>query len=189
MSKLTFPETRNRDVIALRENEIRSSCGVAGENSYSLFDSSAAAPDFERSSARTILVVEDEEIVLRSTAEVLQANGYNVFFATQGSEAIKICRNVARLDLLLADLVMPGVDGCEVARVITSLFPEIRVILMTGYSERYLDKGLSLKTQTYLRKPFSAVTLLECVRETLRNHERRLRGRRCGLPRDNYRVG
>jgi two-component system, cell cycle sensor histidine kinase and response regulator CckA len=92
-----------------------------------------AAPALETG---TVLVVEDQEDVRRLAAEVLRRSGYHVLEASTGAEALEIVRSYGgRLDLLLTDVVMPGMSGQELARQLAPLRPELPVLLMSGYTE------------------------------------------------------
>lgn len=131
-----------------------------------------AAGAFDESTEVAILVVEDEKVVLKATSEVLQSSGYRLFCASDGAKALALCSELSRLDLLLVDLVMPGIDGGELARQVKLRFPQIRVLLMTGYHEQYEVEESSGNAEGCLRKPFSAGTLLIEVRKILESYAR-----------------
>jgi len=123
---------------------------------------------------KTILLVEDEAFVREATAEALQSAGYTVLIARSGEEAIESYRRRAQpVDLLLADVVMPGMSGYELAAEFLVLCPSAPVLLMSGYVD---ELGLSTSSlycktyvdcKTYLGKPFSISSLLNKVREAL----------------------
>jgi two-component system, cell cycle sensor histidine kinase and response regulator CckA len=117
--------------------------------------------------AETILLVEDEALVRKVTAEVLEAAGYLLVIARSAVEALDAYRRCGPVDLLLADVVMPGMSGRELATQIESLYPRPRVLLMSGYTEQLAWCELSPYGKTYLAKPFSMHTLLRRVREVL----------------------
>jgi two-component system, cell cycle sensor histidine kinase and response regulator CckA len=116
----------------------------------------------------TILLVEDEGFVRKVTAEVLESAGYRLLVARSGAEALDAYRRLsAPIDLLLADVVMPGMSGRDLAAEFESLRPRIRVLLMSGYAGQLARCHLSPYSKTYLAKPFSVHVLLRKVREVL----------------------
>jgi CheY-like chemotaxis protein len=116
----------------------------------------------------TILLVEDESFVRKVTAEVLESAGYKLVIARSAAEALEAHRRLSTpIDLLLADVVMPGMSGCDLAAEFQSLRPRIRVLLMSGYTVQLAWCHLSPYAKTYLAKPFSERVLLRKVREVL----------------------
>jgi two-component system, cell cycle sensor histidine kinase and response regulator CckA len=116
----------------------------------------------------TILLVEDEAFVRKVTAEVLESAGYRLVIAGSAIEALKACVGCFRpLDLVFADVVMPGMSGRELAVEIASFYPRARVLLMSGYAEQLTGGELSRYGEECLAKPFSIRTLLSRVREVL----------------------
>jgi two-component system, cell cycle sensor histidine kinase and response regulator CckA len=116
----------------------------------------------------TILLVEDELFVRRVTAEVLEAAGYRLVIARSGAEALNACRKSSQpFDLLLADVVMPGMSGRELADEYEGLCPHARVLLMSGYAGQLEKRRMPLHRNAYLAKPFSVSELLRKVREAL----------------------
>ena len=118
--------------------------------------------------AQTILLVEDEAFVRKATAEALQSAGYSVVIATSASVALEAYSKRSRpVDLLLSDVVMPGMSGRDLAAEFTILCPRARVLLMTGYAHELALCELPPDCKMYLRKPFSVTVLLRKVREAL----------------------
>jgi two-component system cell cycle sensor histidine kinase/response regulator CckA len=116
----------------------------------------------------TILLVEDEAFVREVTAEVLESAGYKLVIARTAAEALEVHRGrSAAVDLLLADVVMPGMSGRELATEFERLYPGARVLLMSGYAEQLALCGSSPSGKTYLAKPFCVRILLQRVREVL----------------------
>jgi CheY-like chemotaxis protein len=114
----------------------------------------------------TILLVEDEGFVRGVTAEVLESAGYQLLIARSGAEALDSYRQFSKpVDLLLADIVMPGMSGHDLAAEFESLCPYARVLLMSGDAGQLAEVFPSGKT--CLAKPFSARILLKQVREIL----------------------
>ncbi len=117
----------------------------------------------------TVLLVEDEPNLRRMACQYLQMQGYKVLEAADGAAAVHICvAHNGSIDLLLTDVVMPGMNGRELAKRIVSLRPATKVLYMTGYAENAivhngtLDPGINL-----LQKPFNLQSLKLKVREVL----------------------
>ncbi len=116
----------------------------------------------------TILLVEDEAFVRKVTAEVLESAGYRVVIARGAAEALEAYRGrPGPPDLLLADVVMPGMSGRELATELESFYPRTRVLLMSGYAEQLVRCESSPYGHEYLAKPFSIGMLLRRVRAVL----------------------
>jgi CheY-like chemotaxis protein len=117
----------------------------------------------------TVLVVEDDEGVLDYVAEVLQSLDYRVMRASSGPNALKYLGNPAlKVDMLLTDVVMPGMNGRALAEEARRLRPKIKVLFMTGYSQNAivhqgrLDPGVQL-----IQKPLSQAQLATKIRDLL----------------------
>jgi CheY-like chemotaxis protein len=115
-----------------------------------------------------VLVVDDEPEVRKLVAAMLVRNGYRVISADSGENAIRLFKNNPDTDLLLTDVVAPGMSGPMIADQIASLKPDIKVLFMSGYDgtqvvQRYVvEKGYSL-----LIKPFTMEQLERKVRAVL----------------------
>ncbi len=119
----------------------------------------AAAPG----ASRRILVVDDEADVRALTAEMLEEDGHVVLVAADGAEALRVLEE-RPVDLLLADYVMPGMNGVELMRRAVQARPGLRVMLVTGYAELGGTEGMAgLRTEQVLRKPFRSGELLRRV--------------------------
>lgn len=128
--------------------------------------SSALACEWERKD--TILVVEDEAFVRKATGEALESAGYRVLAAESAVQAIKIRREYSEpVNLLLADIIMPGINGHDLANDFRLLYPDVRILLMSGYAAQLTLPEISPYRKEYLAKPFSIPTLLKRVREVL----------------------
>jgi len=116
----------------------------------------------------TILLVEDEESVRAVARHVLQRHGYAVIETARSEDALALADGTQAVDLLLTDIVMPGVGGRALAAQFTARRPGTRVLFMSGYPaaaigrHQMLERGLA-----FLQKPFSAAALAEKVREVL----------------------
>jgi len=100
-----------------------------------------------------ILIVDDEEIVRESYKLALSKAGYEVCAVSNGHDALQACRT-GHFDLMLADIRLPDMDGLEVARVVVGEFPEIGVVVITGYpSPESLERARRLGVVDYVEKP------------------------------------
>jgi two-component system cell cycle sensor histidine kinase/response regulator CckA len=117
----------------------------------------------------TILLVEDEVSLRRVTRLQLENSGYRVLESTSPSNAIEIAKTVeGTIDLLLTDVVMPGISGPEVATRVRQIRPETKVLYVTGYSEAIADDSRLLGSAWVLQKPFTQEELVRKIREVLR---------------------
>lgn len=119
-----------------------------------------------RETGGTILLVEDDESVRRVARRILEARGYDIIEAANGPDALAICETRRDpIDLLLTDVVMPEMDGRELARLVRRLRPELRGVLsMSGYPKVAAGDAPRLSgDEALLRKPFTAEELLESV--------------------------
>lgn len=119
--------------------------------------------------SETILVVEDEGEVRKLAVEILRRQKYKVLEAAQGEAALLICEEYkAPIHLLLTDVVMPGLNGPDLARRMKYLYPGLKVIFMSGYSDKGIFQRGILDPETgLLQKPFSLESLTGKVREVL----------------------
>jgi nitrogen-specific signal transduction histidine kinase len=121
--------------------------------------------------AETILLVEDEGDLRRPLAEILENRGYLVLSAASGAEAMDLAtRHAGPIHLLVTDVVMPGMSGQELARLLTPLRAETKVIFTTGYPEDVVAEESLLGDGPYhfLKKPFSSQALMVLMQEVLR---------------------
>jgi CheY-like chemotaxis protein len=120
-------------------------------------------------SRKTVLVVEDEAGVRELMRDLLEANGYNVLAAGNGEDALRLCReHGCGIDLLLTDMVMPGMGGDELAGRMRQARPGLRVVFMSGHAvEAPAAYGGRPASDTFLQKPFSPAMLGETLREAL----------------------
>jgi PAS domain S-box-containing protein len=117
----------------------------------------------------TILLVEDEDVVRRLVAEILDDAGYAVLEASDGASALEIVRSHGGpLDLLVTDVVMPGMSGPEVAQAVSPLRPSLQVLYMSGYTDSAIvHHGVLAEGTAFLQKPFSSTELTAKVRSLL----------------------
>jgi CheY-like chemotaxis protein len=119
--------------------------------------------------SETILLVEDDETVRKTTEKMLSNLGYTVLLADCGGAAVEAVRRHGRkIDLLLTDIVMPGLDGRSVAEVLTRMIPGVKVIFASGYPIAHLEEiGMLGDEMMLLTKPYSRAQLAAKVREAL----------------------
>ncbi|OGG54796.1 MAG: hypothetical protein A3F84_21795 [Candidatus Handelsmanbacteria bacterium RIFCSPLOWO2_12_FULL_64_10] len=119
----------------------------------------------------TILLVEDEEMVRSLVRAILQGNGYTVLEAASGAEALQV--NAQREDpihLMVTDVMMPHLNGRELAERLKPLRPDMKVLYMSGYTEDEVVRQGALETSAaFLQKPFAPNDLLRKVHETMDN--------------------
>jgi CheY-like chemotaxis protein len=120
-------------------------------------------------SKETILWVDDEEIALEVWSLMLQKLGYTVLQARYGYEALEVFeKNKDRISLVILDMRMPGMDGCEVYDRLKEMKPEIKIIIFSGYIDRYCIDELSKRSfSNYVEKPFKLKELSEKIEEVL----------------------
>jgi two-component system cell cycle sensor histidine kinase/response regulator CckA len=115
----------------------------------------------------TVLLVEDEPMV-RSVAErALTRHGYKVITADNGEEALDILDKGEPIDLLISDVVMPGMDGPTVVREARKSRPDLKILFMSGYAEEQLRKSIDIENVNFLPKPFSVTELAEAARRAV----------------------
>jgi DNA-binding response OmpR family regulator len=114
-----------------------------------------------------VLVVEDQEEVRRLLKAVLEADGFDVLEASGGHAALSLVhRYPDALDLLVTDVIMPGMTGKQVFDSVAILRPDLKVLYISGYSGEVLaDRGILDASVEYLQKPFTPAALLVRVRE------------------------
>jgi two-component system cell cycle sensor histidine kinase/response regulator CckA len=117
----------------------------------------------------TILVVEDQAPVRDSARAALERLGYQVGTAPSADDALRYVREGGELELLLTDVVLPGMNGVALAERVVAERPDVRVLFMSGYtSEACVPEGaLKGKPCAFLHKPFSLDVLARAVRELL----------------------
>jgi CheY-like chemotaxis protein len=117
----------------------------------------------------TILVVEDEPMILKMIRSMLQLHGYVVQTAATPGEAIRLAREGAgTIRLLLTDVIMPEMNGGDLATILVALHPGLKCLFMSGYPDDIVDhRGVLNEDVRFLQKPFSMKDMLEAVRDIL----------------------
>lgn len=110
-----------------------------------------------------ILVVDDEEIMRNLLEKLLTLEGYNILTAVDGQDALEVIAK-EKVDLVVSDMKMPRMDGFELLKNLRNNYPDIGVVIMTGYGDTYTIKdALLLGADEYLSKPFKRLELLSVV--------------------------
>lgn len=117
----------------------------------------------------TILLAEDQDQVKNLISGILREHGYTVLEARNGSEALAIQAQFRNpIQLLLTDIIMPGMSGVELAKAIASQRPHIRTVSITGYTDDVLgERGVLEPGMTLVQKPFTNLDLLSVIRKVL----------------------
>jgi PAS domain S-box-containing protein len=138
--------------------------GAAGE-----VEGPAAVAPAVRGGSEVVLLVEDEDGVRNLTRDVLRDHGYEVIEARHGEEAVEISkRHLERIDILLTDVVMPGMSGRGLADRLSRIQPGLKVLFMSGYAEdAIVQHGVLEPGIDFLLKPFLPNTLAAKIREVL----------------------
>ena len=119
----------------------------------------------------TIFLVEDDPSVRELTLRSLNYFGYRVIVSANGEEALKkFKQNNIHVDLLITDVIMPGMSGKKLVDLIRKKKPGLKVLFMSGYSEDQISKqGVLDKEINFIQKPFAPMDLVKRLREILDN--------------------
>jgi len=128
-----------------------------------------AESSLEAARPRTILIVEDDPAVRKLASLILDAQGYRILAAASGCEALALQADQEQaIDLLITDLVMPGMSGSEVARAFRARTPPLPVLFMSGYADEVVaHEGMHPNDGAFLAKPFTPASLVATVRSVL----------------------
>ena len=126
-------------------------------------------PDAALHGSETILLVEDEDMVRDLARTVLEQHGYTVLEARDGAEALRICEQADQpIHLAVTDVVMPRMDGAELAARLRTLSPDTRILYISGYADHTIVRhGTADPATPFLHKPFTPTALAAKVREVL----------------------
>jgi CheY-like chemotaxis protein len=146
-----FPSAENKEAAEYYEKELVETVTLKGNES--------------------LLIVEDQENLREMMVESLKSYGYRVNAAPNGAEALgKFQQKNQHFDLLITDIIMPELNGIELAGKITRKYPGIKILYISGYAEdSIVDHKILLKGLTFLPKPFSPISLVQKVRNILDN--------------------
>ncbi len=115
----------------------------------------------------TVLLVEDETMVRTVAERALTRQGYTVLVAENGEAALEILGREGKIDLMISDVVMPGMDGPATVREARKTHPDLPILFISGYAEEQLRKSIDFENVSFLAKPFSVQDLAETVRDAL----------------------
>jgi len=128
----------------------------------------AAATELDAPTGATIMVVEDEDAIRTLTHRILSRHGYRVIEAPAPIAALELFEQAGAVDLLLTDVVMPGMSGKALSDRLRELQPGLRVLFMSGYTDNVMDRyGLDAAGDMLVHKPFNAQQLLTAVQDLL----------------------
>lgn len=135
---------------------------VSGETNETVWRETASAS----SSTGTILVVDDDQVIRRLVHDTMASLGYQVLQASCAAEALRMASTPkVAIDLLLTDIVMPDMNGFELARAVREKLPNARVIYMSGYADETISGYEALKPdENYIRKPLTPTILMNAVK-------------------------
>jgi two-component system cell cycle sensor histidine kinase/response regulator CckA len=123
----------------------------------------------DKRGSETILLVEDEEAVRGLTSRILERQGYRVIAAEHGRAAMEIAaKEDGHIDLVLTDVVMPGMNGRGLVERLSGIRPTIKSLYMSGYTDDdIIRRGFIEPSKSFLQKPFTSEALLQTVRKVL----------------------
>ncbi len=129
---------------------------------------SADAPTADARGTERVLLVEDEQFVRTFAERVLREAGYDVLVAENGDQALELLRAFGRVDLVVTDVMMPGMNGRQLRDALLADQPDLRVLFISGYTgDAISDRGLIDSSMAFLQKPFTVDSLRRKVREVL----------------------
>lgn len=132
-------------------------------------DTRRPQPEVDLHGSETLLFVEDESAVRHPAVEFLEKCGYTVTEAQDGLQAVEAAsKHPGRIDLMVTDVVMPGMSGSQLAEILGAKYPHMKVVFVSGYAERVVLKHKIVDVHTnFLQKPFTLQCLAMKIRETL----------------------
>lgn len=123
--------------------------------------------------SKKILVIDDEELIVKSLSKLLERNGFEVFIIKRGQDAIAIVEE-EDVDLIICDMRMPGMNGIDTVKNILDIYSQKQssnpaVIFITGYADKNLEiEAKNLNPVAYIYKPFDIPALVEKINEVLK---------------------
>jgi DNA-binding NtrC family response regulator len=117
-----------------------------------------------------VMIVEDESAVLDLSAITLRTTGYDVLTASGPQEALKLFERFSeKIDLLLTDVMMPGMSGPEMVKIMLARRPDLKVVFMSGYTDEKLRVAdFSDELLTFIMKPFNPANLVNLISDNIR---------------------
>jgi PAS domain S-box-containing protein len=157
--------------IKSRPEEVEDDLASPGENaSHETGSRLGSSQNGKPGKNRTVLVVEDDELVRTLIYQVLGGAGYNILGAINGQEALELLVNESdQIDLVLTDIIMPKMGGRELLEYLKARWPDLKVICMSGYTDQAVVRhDLLQQCDNFLQKPFTPSVLLSLVEAALR---------------------
>jgi CheY-like chemotaxis protein len=116
----------------------------------------------------TVLVVDDDPIILDLVKEQISAYGYQTIVVSNGEDALQVASQETKIDLLLTDIMMPMMNGVDLAKQFVANYPETKVLFMSGYiCPSIANYGIQDSEHAFLQKPFTQNTLISKMRNVL----------------------
>jgi CheY-like chemotaxis protein len=139
------------------------------KRSEDLADSSPSVTAADLPPGQTILIAEDEDAVRAILVKTCSKAGYHILAATNGEEALALAEgHSGRIDLLITDVIMPGISGRVLADQMARQRPEIKILYCSGYAEKAIfQPGVLGSHATFIQKPFSTNALLQAIHGVL----------------------
>ena len=125
---------------------------------------SGVRSDMTTQNAKTVLIVDDDALILESLQEFLETLGYKVLSAGDGEMAVELLETES-VDIVLTDLILPSMHGISLLRIAKGLSPERPVVVMTGYGRRLAEEAVNAGANSFLLKPFSLAELQKVMLE------------------------
>jgi CheY-like chemotaxis protein len=128
----------------------------------------ALRPQFLRNDPRTVLIVDDEEVMRDLLTRILERAGYSVFAETDGDKGLQRCRE-GDIDVVVTDMMMPAMNGLELIEALNRECAEVRVVAVSGIDSRtrFLKRALELGARATLLKPVGGADLVKTVERVL----------------------
>ena len=122
-----------------------------------------------RVSGATVLVIDDEEAIRDVVRDLLASRGFHVLTADDGARGIEVfAENADKIDLVLLDMTMPGLDGGQVLRAIAAQRPQVKVIISSGYAQEHVAERLAeLRVAAFVHKPYTTDALIDKIGDVL----------------------
>jgi len=120
---------------------------------------------------KTVLVADNDPLILSMIEQTLTPLGYDLLLASNGEEALTLMEKAeSQVDLILTDVIMPGINGIDLAKQMISRNPEIRVMFMSGYlCPSIAHHGIPDSEKAFVQKPFLPNTLIKKIRSVLKS--------------------
>ena len=124
-----------------------------------------------RSSTYDVLVVDDESQIRTLVAKILSSRGYRCEEAENGFEALRILDN-QKFDVIISDIVMPGMDGITFMKEVFKKYPDMPIMIMTGFSDEYTaDEAIRFGAREFIKKPFTVIEFIIRFSKMMKEYE------------------